>query len=70
VRALVYALLFFIIASMLAVLYVVWVSSPPYRVQPTVYQSISTLIERIVVLVALAGVICFLIGLLLAALDP
>jgi hypothetical protein len=70
VRALAYALLFFIIAAMLTVFYVVWVSSPPYPAQPTFVQSIGALILCIVALVALAGVICFLIDLLLAAFDP
>jgi predicted transporter len=70
VRALVYALLFFIIAAMLAVFYVIWVSSPLYPAQPMFVQSIGTLILCIVALVALAGIICFLIDLLLAALDP
>jgi predicted transporter len=70
VRALVYALLFFIIAAMLVVFYVIWVSSPLYPAQPMFVQSIGTLILCIVALVALAGIICFLIDLLLAALDP
>jgi hypothetical protein len=70
VRALVYALFFFIIAAMLTVFYVIWVSSPLYPAQPMFVQSIGTLILCIVALVALAGVICFLIDLFLAALDP
>jgi hypothetical protein len=70
VRALAYALLLFIVASVLAVLYVVWVSSPPYPAQVTVYESIRALILGIVALVVLVGIFCIAIDLFLAASDP